>query len=56
MNRQTDGQTERHTDGRTFRLIEGIGPKGRCFEKHLIVFCARLKDGKIKAFENQTPV
>ena len=27
-NRQTDGQTHR----RTFRLIESIGPEGRCFE------------------------
>ena len=29
VNRQTDGQTDR----RTFRLIESIGPGGRCFEK-----------------------
>ena len=26
-------QTDRQTHGRTFRLIESIGPKGRCFEK-----------------------
>ena len=29
----TDTQTYRRTDGRTFRLIESIGPEGRCFEK-----------------------
>ena len=29
VNRQTD----RQTDGQTFRLIESIGPEGRCFEK-----------------------
>ena len=28
VNRRTDGRT----DGRTNRLIESIGPKGRCFE------------------------
>ena len=28
VNRRTNGQT----DGRTFRLIESIGPEGRCFE------------------------
>ena len=32
---QTDGQTDRQTDRRTFRLIEGIGPEGRCFENTL---------------------
>ena len=26
-------QTHRRTDRRTFRLIESIGPEGRCFEK-----------------------
>ena len=31
-NRQTD---HRQTDGRTFRLIESIGPEGRCFENKL---------------------
>ena len=35
-NRRTDGQRDRRThtrtDGRTFRLIESIGPEGRCFE------------------------
>ena len=34
---QTDGHTDRRTHGRTdrrtFRLIESIGPEGRCFEK-----------------------
>ena len=32
----TDGQTDRWTRRRTFRLIESIGPEGQCFEK----FCA----------------
>ena len=26
-------QTDTQTHGRTFRLIESIGPEGRCFEK-----------------------
>ena len=30
---QTDTQTDVRTDGRTNRLIESIGPEGRCFEK-----------------------
>ena len=29
---QTDKQKDKHTDRRTFRLIESIGPEGRCFE------------------------
>ena len=29
---QTDGRTHGDTDRRTFRLIESIGPEGRCFE------------------------
>ena len=29
---QTDKQTNRQTDIWTFRLIERIGPEGRCFE------------------------
>ena len=29
----TDRQTDRQTNIRTFRLIESIGPEGRCFEK-----------------------
>ena len=28
----TDRHTDKHTHGRTFRLIESIGPEGRCFE------------------------
>ena len=31
-NTQTDKHTDRHTDRRTNRLIESIGPEGRCFE------------------------
>ena len=33
--RRTDGQTDGRTDRRTFRLIESIGPEGRCFEKYI---------------------
>ena len=29
-------QTDRQTDRRTFRLIESIGPEGRCFENDQI--------------------
>ena len=29
---QTDRRTDRRTRGRTFRLIERIGPEGRCFQ------------------------
>ena len=32
--RQTDRRTDGRTDRRTFRLIESIGPEGRCFEKY----------------------
>ena len=31
--KHTDRQTDRLTDRRTFRLIESIGPEGKCFEK-----------------------
>ena len=34
-NRRTDGQTDLQTDRRTFRLIESIGPEGRCFKNSL---------------------
>ena len=30
-------KVNRHTDVRTNRLIESIGPKGRCFENVLVV-------------------
>ena len=29
----THNQSDKQTHGRTFRLIESIGPEGRCFEK-----------------------
>ena len=29
-------QTDRHTDRRTNRLIESIGPEGRCFENYQV--------------------
>ena len=32
MNKHTDTQTDTHTHIWTFRLIESIGPEGRCFE------------------------
>ena len=31
---QTDTRTDRRTDRQTFRLIESMGPEGRCFENH----------------------
>ena len=36
----TDTRTDGHTDRRTFRLIESIGPEGRCFEN---IFIAELQ-------------
>ena len=38
---EPDGQT----DGRTFRLIESIGPEGRCFENYHILFFRQKKSG-----------
>ena len=32
---QTDTRTDGHTDRQTFRLLESIGPEGRCFENPL---------------------
>ena len=41
--------TDRHTDGQThrqtFRLIEIIGPEGRCFENYLISHFIILNNG-----------
>ena len=34
---QTNRHTNRQTHRQTFRLIESIGPEGRCFEKTLEV-------------------
>ena len=34
----TDKHTDKHTDRRTFRLIESIGPEGRCFENNFVCF------------------
>ena len=34
VNTRTDRHTDRQTDRRTNRLIESIGPEGRCFENH----------------------
>ena len=36
VNRQTDRQTDKPTNIWTFRLIESIGPEGRCFENFII--------------------
>ena len=33
---QTNTQTDKHTHRRTFRLIESIGPQGRCFENQIL--------------------
>ena len=38
VNRQTHRQTNTQTDRRTFRLIESIGPEGRCFENLICAF------------------
>ena len=43
VNRHTDGQTDGHTDRRTNRLIESIGPEGRCFEKKFYPGVVTLK-------------
>ena len=32
-------QTDKQTDGRTFQLIESIGPEGRCFENVYYLLC-----------------
>ena len=44
MNKHTD----RHTDRRTFRLIESIGPEGRCFEKRTIVRAQEVHDSALQ--------
>ena len=40
--KHTHGQTDRRTGRLTFRLIESIGPEGRCFENHCFPFPALL--------------
>ena len=44
MNTHTHRQTHRQTHGRTFRLIESIGPKGRCFEKVCITLVKEVQE------------
>ena len=45
VNRQTHRWTDKHTDRRTFRLIESIGPEGRCFENlHVLNMCNLIYD------------
>ena len=41
---QTHGQTDTRTDRRTFRLIESIGPEGRCFENYMqhVIICQNV--------------
>ena len=48
----TDRQTNKQTDIRTFRLIESIGPEGRCFENR---GCrsSRKKSGEIMTGEEK---
>ena len=46
VNRHTDG----HTDRRTFRLIESIGPEGRCFENINLGVDPPLFFGKVYIF------
>ena len=41
--------TDRHTDRRTFWLIESIGPEGRCFENH---YSKIIRARKLKFKEN----
>ena len=35
---KVNGQTDTHTDRRTFQLIESIGPEGQCFENYVFGF------------------
>ena len=53
VNTQTDRQTNRKTDRQTniwtFRLIESIGPEGRCFENWVIIcHIVKIKFGRSK--------
>ena len=41
VNTHTDKQTDGQTDRRIFRLIERIGPEGRCFENRLSMVLRR---------------
>ena len=41
--RKCDGQTNTQKDIRTFRLIESMGPEGRCFEKEFVWYS--VQDG-----------
>ena len=49
-------QTDTRTDTRTFRLIESIGPEGRCFEKasRQKVFCMISSAPKLKHIFTKT--
>ena len=38
MNRHRDRQRDKQTNIWTFRLIESIGPEGRCFENHNLAY------------------
>ena len=56
MKRQTDTQIDRQTNMWTFRLIESIGPEGRCFENKeqggsMLVFHEDLNPTLIKEYE-----
>ena len=46
--RHTDAQTDRHTHIWTNRLIERIGPEGRCFENKLDPNKSQIKMAQLK--------
>ena len=52
----TDRQTDRQTNIWTFRLIESIGPEGRCFENGFKVDGRNLRLGAVKYLQNITNV
>ena len=54
VNRHTNKQTYGQTDRRTFRLIESIGPEGRCFENFLAGHSSRKIQVKWKTIKEQS--
>ena len=51
VNRQTDTQTDIWTN----RLIESIGPEGRCFEKRFSKEVKLAQGGSFSFFDGATP-
>ena len=49
-------RTNRQTDGRTNRLIESIGPKGRCFESIEVLMILKKKSLFLADFALQNMV